>query len=100
MAYFLDYDPPAILRQLKTPVLILMGGTDQQVTPDQAPKLVRAFVEAGNRDVTARVFGNLNHLFIYDPNGFPMGYATLPRRKVEPEVIGAIADWLVERLRP
>ncbi len=100
MAYFLDYDPPAILRQLKTPVLILMGGTDQQVTPDQAPKLVRAFVEAGNRDVTARVFGNLNHLFIYDPSGFPMGYATLPRRRVEPEVIGAIADWLVDRLRP
>lgn len=98
MGYFLTYDPPAILRQLKTPVLILMGGTDQQVTPDQAPKLVAAFAEAGNPDVTARVFGNLNHLFIYDPSGFPMGYATLPRRKVEPEVLGAIADWLVARL--
>lgn len=100
MAYFLDYDPPVILRQLSKPsVLILMGGTDQQVTPDQAPKLVRAFTEAGNPDVTARVFGNLNHLFIYDPSGFPMGYATLPRRAVEPEVLGAIAEWLVARLR-
>jgi uncharacterized protein len=101
MAYFLDYDPPSILRQLKKPsVLILMGGTDQQVTPDQAPKLVQAFVQAGNRDVTARVFGNLNHLFIYDPSGFPMGYATLPRRAVEPEVLGAVADWLISRMRP
>jgi dipeptidyl aminopeptidase/acylaminoacyl peptidase len=100
MGYFLTYDPPAILRQLKAPVLILMGGTDQQVTPDQAPRLVQAFVEAGNRDVTARVFGNLNHLFIYDPSGFPMGYATLPRRAVEPEVLGAVADWLVARLKP
>jgi dipeptidyl aminopeptidase/acylaminoacyl peptidase len=101
MAYFLDYDPPAILRQLQKPsVLILMGGTDQQVTPDQAPKLVQAFIHAGNRDVTARVFGNLNHLFLYDPSGFPMGYATLPRRAVEPEVLGAIADWLLVRLKP
>src|SRR5688572_9782128 len=99
MAYFLDYDPPAVLRQLKTPVLILMGGTDQQVTPDQAPKLVAAFAEAGNRDITARVFGNLNHLFIYDPSGFPMGYSTLARRNVEPEVVGAVVEWLVARLR-
>src|SRR3712207_4930341 len=98
MAYFLDYDPLVTARQLKTPVLILMGGTDQQVTSEQAPKLVDAFAAAGNPDVTARVFGSLNHLFIYDPNGFPMGYATLGRHMMEPEVVGAVADWLVARL--
>jgi uncharacterized protein len=99
MAFFLDYDPLVTARKLKTPVLILNGGTDQQVTPDQVPKLVAAFAEAGNRDITARVFGNVNHLFIYDPSGFPMGYTSLTRRTVEPEVVGAVVEWLVARLR-
>jgi uncharacterized protein len=99
MAFFLDYDPLVTARKLKTPVLILNGGTDQQVTPDQVPKLVAAFAEAGNPDITARVFGNVNHLFIYDPSGFPMGYATLARRNVEPEVVGAVVEWLATRLR-
>jgi uncharacterized protein len=99
MAYFLDYDPLVTARKLKTPVLILNGGTDQQVTPDQVPKLVAAFAEAGNKDITARVFGNLNHLFIYDPSGFPMGYMTLTRHNVEPEVVGAVVEWLAARLR-
>lgn len=98
MKYFLEYDPIATLRQIKVPTLILMGGTDQQVTPDQAPKLVAALAAAGNPDVTARVFGQLNHLFIYDPSGFPMGYASLTRRRVEPEVVGAIIDWLLPRV--
>jgi fermentation-respiration switch protein FrsA (DUF1100 family) len=98
-AFFLDYDPLVTVRKLKTPVLILNGGTDQQVTPDQVPKLVAAFTEARNRDITARVFGNLNHLFIYDPSGYPMGYMSLTRRDVEPELVGAVVEWLVERLR-
>ena len=100
MAYFFDYDPIATARQLnKVPVLILNGSTDQQVTSDQVRELANAFVAGGNKDVTARTFGNLNHLFIYDPSGFPMGYATLSRRAVEPEVVGLVADWLVSRLR-
>jgi hypothetical protein len=44
------------------------------------------------------VFPNLNNLFIYDPNGFPGGYSTLGRNQVEPEVIGMVVDWLVDRL--
>jgi dienelactone hydrolase len=99
MAFFFDYDPIATARQLnKVPVLILNGSTDQQVTSDQVRELAAAFVAGGNRDVSARTFGNLNHLFIYDPSGFPMGYATLPRRAVEPEVVGTVVDWLVARM--
>ncbi len=80
-------------------MLILNGSTDQQVTSDQVRELAAAFIAAGNPDVTARTFGNLNHLFIYDPNGFPMGYAKLPRHDVEPEVVGTVVDWLVARLK-
>jgi dipeptidyl aminopeptidase/acylaminoacyl peptidase len=99
MAYFLDHDVLAAARLVKTPVLLLNGGTDQQVTPEQTAELAGAMKASGNADVTARVFPHLNHLFIYDPVGFPGGYARLARSAVEPAVVGAVADWLVQHLK-
>jgi hypothetical protein len=99
MGYFLRYDPLVTARRLKLPVLILNGATDQQVTPDQVPALADAFRAGGNRDVTVKVFPNLNHLFIYDPSGFPLGYTKLQNPRVAPEVVGAVADWLTRKLR-
>ena len=99
MKFFLDYDPLATARQIRTPVLILNGATDQQVTPEQVQTLVTAFKAAGNKDVTSHVFPAVNHLFIYDPNGSPWGYARLTRSAVEPEVVGMVVDWLAQRLK-
>jgi dipeptidyl aminopeptidase/acylaminoacyl peptidase len=98
MKFFLDYDPLATARQVKTPVLILNGGTDQQVTPDQVPVLEAAFKGAGNSDVTAHVFPNLNHLFVHDTSGFPGGYAKLKNPHAEPEVVGMVVEWVVVRM--
>jgi dipeptidyl aminopeptidase/acylaminoacyl peptidase len=99
MGFFLTYDPLPTARRVKTPVLILNGGTDQQVTPDQVPVLAAAFKAAGNRDVTAHVFPDLNHLFIYDPDGSPLGYQRLVHPAVEQPVVGTAVDWLVKRLQ-
>ncbi len=101
MAWFLTYDPMVTARTVKsTPVFIMQGGTDQQVTPDQAPVLERAFKAAGNTDVTMRVFTDRNHLFLQDASGFPGGYVKLTSGKIDGEVMGALADWLVARLKP
>jgi uncharacterized protein len=99
MAYFIDHDVLAVARQVKTPVLLLNGGTDQQVTPEQTAELAAAMKAGGNPGVTARVFPDLNHLFIYDPVGFPGGYARLTRSAVEPVVVGTVVDWLAARLK-
>lgn len=99
MKYFLSYDPLATARQVKVPVLILNGATDQQVTPDQVPVLVNAFKKAGNKDVTSKVFPEMNHLFVHDPVGFPGNYGKLENPRVEPEVVGMVADWLVKRMK-
>ncbi|MBC8087106.1 MAG: alpha/beta fold hydrolase [Phycisphaerae bacterium] len=99
MNYFLSYDPLVTARKVRVPVLILNGATDQQVTPDQVPALAQAFRDAGNKDVTSRVFRDLNHLFVFDPVGFPGNYTKLVNPRVDPVVVGAVADWLLVRLR-
>jgi dienelactone hydrolase len=98
LGYFFTHDPSEVARKVRTPVLILQGATDQQVTADQAPELEQAFRAAGNRDVTVRVYPEMNHLFIHDPDGAPSGYASLKRTAVEPEVIGELVEWFVRRL--
>ena len=83
---------------MKTPTIILQGATDQQVTAEQSGKLAAAIRSNGNRDVTVRVFPELNHLFIHDPSGNPAGYVKLTSNKMNPDVLGALADWLVVKL--
>jgi len=100
MQYFLAYDPVPTAKKVKQPVFIMQGGTDQQVTPDQAPVLEQAFRAGGNKDVTLRVFKDHNHLFLLDPSGFPGGYTKLTSGKIDGDVMGALADWLVVRLKP
>jgi alpha-beta hydrolase superfamily lysophospholipase len=100
MKFFLDYDPSATARQVKTPVLIVTGATDQQAAPEQVAEQEAAFRQAGNPDVTARVIPGLNHLFVVDPDGFPLGYAKLPPPvRVDPAFVGLVVDWLASRLR-
>jgi dipeptidyl aminopeptidase/acylaminoacyl peptidase len=100
MNYFLSYDPSATARHVKTPVLILTGANDQQAAPDQVVEQEAAFKAAGNRDVTARVVPNVNHLFVYDLDGFPGNYKKLKAPvMVEKEVIGTVVDWLAARLK-
>ena len=97
--YWVDYDPLTTARKVRTPVLILQGGTDHQVTPDQAPALESAFKAGGNRDVTMRVFPETNHLFLADPDGYPAGYEKLTTSRVRPEVLTVIVEWAVRHFR-
>jgi dipeptidyl aminopeptidase/acylaminoacyl peptidase len=100
MKFFLTYDPAATMRRVKTPVLILTGSRDQQAEPEQVARMEAAFKESGNKDVTARVLPDLNHLFVHDTDGFPGNYAKLPPPiMMQTDVLGMIADWLVKRLR-
>lgn len=99
LGYFMDYNPLTTAAKVKTvPVLILQGGTDHQITPEQAPALEKAFKAAGNKDVTMHLFPGLNHLFIPDSIGLPSDYEKLTDNKVAPQVLGTMADWLAKRL--
>ena len=100
MKFFLTYDPAATMSRVKTPVLILTGSRDQQAAPEQVALMEAAFKKGGNKDVTARVLPDLNHLFVQDADGFPGNYAKLPPPvMMRPDVVEMITDWLAERLR-
>ncbi|MGI8548451.1 MAG: alpha/beta hydrolase family protein [Gemmatimonadaceae bacterium] len=95
--YFATYDPAVTARKVHTPVLILQGANDRQVSPDQAEMLEATFRSGGNKDVTTRVFPGLDHLFLTDATGSWTGYASLPSKQVDPSVLGAIADWIAAK---
>ena len=100
MKFFLTYDPAPTMRRVKTPVLILTGSRDQQAVPEQVALIEAAFKEAGNKDVTARVLPDLNHLFVQDTDGFPGNYAKLPAPlMIRADAVEMITDWLVQRLK-
>ncbi len=99
--FILKFDPSATARRIRGPaVLIITGANDQQADPKEVTQWAGAFFEAGNRDLTAIVVPDVNHLFIHDKDGFPGGYAKLPPPlKVEQHVVGSVVEWLAQRLR-
>lgn len=98
MRFFADYDPIPTARKVRQPTLILQGATDQQVRAEEARMLDAAMRDAGNSRVTLRIMKDRNHLFLRDANGHPSGYANLKDPKVDGEVLGVLADWLVTAL--
>lgn len=99
IGFYLQHDPVRIAKQVTQPVLILQGATDHQITPEQADTLAVAFRSGGNKDVTIKRFANTDHLFLADSSGVVSGYAALASKKVRADVLGALADWLVVKLR-
>jgi len=98
MKYFLQYDPLPTIRKVRQPILILQGEIDRQVTADQAEIIAKTAREAGNRDVTARVFPGLNHLFLPARTGALGEYSSLSTSTIPDDVMKQLTDWLVEKL--
>jgi dienelactone hydrolase len=95
---WMAYDPAPVARRVKAATLILQGETDRQVPVDQAEKLAALIRAGGNRDVTVRTFPATNHLFVEDPTGDFQSYDKLKSNAIRPTVLGALADWLANRL--
>ena len=99
MRHFLAYDPLPTIRKVRQPILILQGELDRQVTADQAELLAKAAREAGNRDVTSRVFPGLNHLFLPAKTGAVSEYSSLSTNAIPETVMNPLTSWLVEKLK-
>jgi uncharacterized protein len=96
---FLKYDPLPTIRKVRQPILVLQGGLDQQITPEQATLIEQAARDAGNKDVTVRVFPNLNHLFLPAKTGAVGEYSSLQTTAIGQDVLDLIGSWLASKLR-
>jgi len=87
-----DYDRVATAAARDTPMLILQGGRDYQVTVADDLTRWRTGLAHG-RDVTIRVYDADDHLFFRGEGlSTPAGYE--PPQHVDAAVVADIADWL------
>ena len=93
-SYWLDlrgYDPPAVARGQRVPMLILQGERDYQVTMDDFARWKAALGE--RRDVTFRSYPALNHMFMAGTGkSLPAEY--LNASHVSEDVVTDIAAWI------
>jgi dienelactone hydrolase len=94
---YFTYDPLPTARKVKQPLLILQGERDRQVDQSHAQILAAAVRDAGNKDVTVRVFPTLNHLFLPSTTGSFNEYSHLATTKVPDDVLVTLTDWVKAR---
>lgn len=99
LKFYLGYDPAVVLKQVHVPTLYIQGETDHQVPPAEAEMGAKIIRSNGNKDVTVRMFPATNHLFVPDSTGDITKYKELKINKIRPVILGAVADWLVVKLR-
>jgi fermentation-respiration switch protein FrsA (DUF1100 family) len=95
---YFAYDPLPTARKVKQPLLILQGERDRQVDQSHAQILATALRDAGNKDVTVKVFPTLNHLFLPSTTGSFSEYSHLQTTKVPDEVLAILTDWVKARI--
>lgn len=92
--WFLSHDPAPDWAKTTVPVLAIFGGKDLQVDAAQnAPPLLAALIEGGNRDVQVSILPNANHLFQTAEVGSMSEYMTLPA-EFTPDLIPLLTAWL------
>jgi len=81
MKFFLTYDPVATERKVEYNRCNPHRSRDQQAWPEQVPLMEAAFKEGLNKELTARVVADVNHLFVRTPMAFPRATMRNSRRR-------------------
>jgi uncharacterized protein len=95
---FMSLDPLAYAAKVRAPALILQGGSDRHVPPISAERIAGAMRRGGNANVTVRIFANLSHMLVPDPEGLASGWKQLPSYRMSDELLRTLKDWLVREL--
>jgi pimeloyl-ACP methyl ester carboxylesterase len=95
--FFLHYDPAPTLEKVQVPVLALFGGLDTQVpaTPNR-DAIMAALDKGGNKDHTAIIFPDANHLYQSAKTGSPSEYAQL-KPEFTAGFLDTITNWILAR---
>ena len=90
--FFYDYDPAVTLRQVRCPVLALIGSKDLQVPAAQNLPPIRAAL-AHDPDAEVEQLPDLNHLFQTAKTGSPGEYAQI-EETIAPLALETITGWI------
>lgn len=85
--------PADTIVQLSNPVLIISGEKDIQIPSSEAQLLIDMLTTAGNSDVAAFVFPDLNHLLRHHPEEPNLTYRHLDE-PVDQRVTVTLQEWL------
>ncbi len=92
---FLVIDPADYLKNVRCPVLSVIGSKDLQVPADPNLWAVEKILsEAGNNQVVVKEFEGLNHLFQHCETGSPTEYFKLEETFSE-EVMKFVTNWIL-----
>jgi pimeloyl-ACP methyl ester carboxylesterase len=98
MINFLKYNPIPTLEKVKCPVLALGGGKDLQVPPEENLIAIKTALEkGGNKNVTTKVFPNLNHLFQDCKTGLLSEYSEI-EETFSPLALDEITKWIKKQV--
>ena len=91
------FDPPAAIRAVRQPVLIVQGGRDLQVTVTDAERL-----RAARPDAQLSIVPAANHVLKQAGDTTLAGQMPLyqtPTIAIMPEIVTPIADWILKQTR-
>lgn len=99
MQYFIKFNPAKVLKEVQCPVLAINGNKDLQVPPkENLTAISNALKKGGNKNVTTKVFPNLNHLFQECETGLPSEYTKI-EQTFSPIVLTEITNWILNQVR-
>ena len=94
LRFFIMSDPAEYFPEIKCPVLALNGEKDCQVMAEKnVNAIVDGLINAGNNNVTGKVFPELNHLFQHANTGLPNEYGEI-EETISTEVLETISNWI------
>jgi pimeloyl-ACP methyl ester carboxylesterase len=98
---FLQFDPAAVMKDVRQPVLIISGDLDKQIPATHADKLF-ALAKARKKaaDVQEVKLPGINHLLVPAKTGDTDEYASLAPKTITPDVAAKIVEWLKTALAP
>jgi fermentation-respiration switch protein FrsA (DUF1100 family) len=97
MIYFLKYNPVPALEKVRCPVLAIDGEKDLQVPPENLIAIKTALEKGGNKNVTTKLFPDLNHLFQDCKTGLPSEYSQI-EETFSPEALDVITKWIKKQV--
>jgi uncharacterized protein len=83
-----------IYKRVQCPALILQGERDSLVLAHHAVAAARALADAGNKQVSVRIFPNLSHIFT--PSPLDRSLPAEKKNEISPEELETVQKWVVE----